>query len=165
MTCCPSRLGASCRFFGRGPPCHQLPARQIRDRHPEPRRHRRRPGRPGIFRVCRQDPRRGAEGGGLRSRGYAGRRLEFKKALTALRANEFELSRLLLSTLKQLPGLKVYGPTDPQKLDQRVPTFSFTMAGKNPRSSPSTWLAKASMYGTATTTPSLSRTISKNSWR
>ncbi len=70
---------------------------------------------------------------GLLSRGYAGRRLEFKKALTALRANEFELSRALLSMLKQVPGLRVYGPTDPQKLDQRVPTFSFNMAGKNPR--------------------------------
>jgi cysteine desulfurase family protein (TIGR01976 family) len=70
---------------------------------------------------------------GLLSRGYAGRRLELKKALTALRANEFELSRALLSTLKQVPGLRVYGLTDPQKLDQRVPTFSFTIAGKNPR--------------------------------
>jgi cysteine desulfurase family protein (TIGR01976 family) len=69
----------------------------------------------------------------LSARGYQGRRLELKKALTALRAHEFELSRALLSTLKQVPGLRIYGQTDPQKLDQRVPTFSFNIAGKNPR--------------------------------
>jgi len=69
---------------------------------------------------------------GLSSRGYQGRRMELKKALTALRAHEYELSRALLSTLKQVPGLRIYGQTDPQKLDQRVPTFSFNMAGKNP---------------------------------
>ena len=69
---------------------------------------------------------------GLLSRGYTGRRMELKKALTALRASEFELSRALLSMLKQVPGLRIYGQNDPQKLDQRVPTFSFNLAGKHP---------------------------------
>ncbi len=36
---------------------------------------------------------------GLRERGYTGRRLELKKAMTAIRAYEFELSRALLSML------------------------------------------------------------------
>jgi cysteine desulfurase family protein (TIGR01976 family) len=70
---------------------------------------------------------------GLRESGYTGRRLEFKKAMTALRAHEFELSRLLLSVLGKAPGLRLYGLADPRKLDQRVPTFSFTLEGKHPR--------------------------------
>jgi len=70
---------------------------------------------------------------GLRERGYSGRRLELKKAMTVLRACEFELSRALLSALEQVPGLRLYGLADPSKLDQRVPTFSFTLEGKHPR--------------------------------
>jgi selenocysteine lyase/cysteine desulfurase len=70
---------------------------------------------------------------GLRESGYSGRRLELKKAMTALRAWEFELSRALLSALEQVPGLRLYGLADPRKLDQRVPTFSFTLEGKHPR--------------------------------
>jgi cysteine desulfurase family protein (TIGR01976 family) len=70
---------------------------------------------------------------GLHERGYTGRRLELKKAMTALRAYEFEVSRLLLSTLSQIPGLRLYGLADPRKLDQRVPTFSFTLEGRHPR--------------------------------
>jgi cysteine desulfurase family protein (TIGR01976 family) len=70
---------------------------------------------------------------GLRERGYTGRRLELKKAMTALRAYEFELSRTLISTLQQIPGLRLYGLADPRKLDQRVPTFAFTLAGSPPR--------------------------------
>jgi len=70
---------------------------------------------------------------GLRPGGYTGRRLELKKAMTALRAHEFEISRLLLSVLEQVPGLRLYGLSDSRKLDQRVPTFSFTLEGKHPR--------------------------------
>jgi cysteine desulfurase family protein (TIGR01976 family) len=70
---------------------------------------------------------------GLRERGFTGRRLELKKAMTALRACEFELSRALLSALEQVPGLRLYGLADPRKLDQRVPTFSFTMQDRHPR--------------------------------
>jgi len=70
---------------------------------------------------------------GLRERGYRGRRLELKKALTAIRAHEFEVSRTLLATLTGIPGLRLYGLADPRRLDERVPTFSFTLAGKHPR--------------------------------
>jgi len=70
---------------------------------------------------------------GLSERGYTGRRMELKKAMTALRAYEFEISRQLLSTLSQIPGLRLYGLADPRKLDQRVPTFSFTLEGRHPR--------------------------------
>jgi len=70
---------------------------------------------------------------GLRESGYRGRRLELKKAMTAIRAREFELSRSLLTALAGIPGLRLYGPADARRLDQRVPTFSFTLAGKPPR--------------------------------
>jgi selenocysteine lyase/cysteine desulfurase len=75
----------------------------------------------------------GEQGQGLRERGYTGRRLELKKAMTTLRAYEFELSRALLSVLGQVPGLRLYGLADPRKLDQRVPTFAFTLDGRQPR--------------------------------
>jgi cysteine desulfurase family protein (TIGR01976 family) len=70
---------------------------------------------------------------GLRESGYRGRRLELKKAMTAIRAREFELSRSLIDTLNGIPGLRLYGLADARRLDQRVPTFSFTLAGMTPR--------------------------------
>lgn len=69
---------------------------------------------------------------GLREEGYSGRRLELKKALTAIRAYEFELSRALLSTLEAVPGLRVYGLTDSRRLDERVATFSFRLGDMHP---------------------------------
>jgi len=81
---------------------------------------------------------------GLRER-YSGRRLEYKKAMTAIRAYEFELSRLLLSTLTGIPGLRLYGLSDPRRLDVRVPTFSFTLQGKHPRAVAEA-LAKENVY-------------------
>jgi selenocysteine lyase/cysteine desulfurase len=70
---------------------------------------------------------------GLREHGYHGRRLDLKKAMSCLRAYEFDLSRALLSVMEHTPGLRLYGLADPRKLEQRVPTFSFTMHGKTPR--------------------------------
>jgi cysteine desulfurase family protein (TIGR01976 family) len=69
----------------------------------------------------------------LREAGYSGRRLDLKKAMTAIRAYEFELSRALLSTLTAIPGLRLYGIADVRRLDQRVPTFAFRLEGKPPR--------------------------------
>ena len=70
---------------------------------------------------------------GLSEDGYKGRRMELKKAMTAIRAYEFELSRALLSTLQSIPGLTLYGLSDLRRLEQRVPTFSFTLKGQHPR--------------------------------
>ncbi len=65
--------------------------------------------------------------------GYAGLALSLKQAMYAIRAYEYELSRALLDTLQSIPGLRLYGPTDARHLDERVPTFSFTLEGKLPR--------------------------------
>lgn len=70
---------------------------------------------------------------GLVEDGYQGRRLELKKAMTAIRAYEFELSRALLSALESIPGLRLYGLTDVRRLDERVATFSFRLKDLPPR--------------------------------
>lgn len=69
---------------------------------------------------------------GLVEKGYQGRRLTLKQALTSICAYEFELSRALISTLNSIPGLRIYGVADPKRLDQRVPMVSFRMAGRHP---------------------------------
>lgn len=63
----------------------------------------------------------------LSAQGFTGRRLELKKGMTALRAYELDLNRAMLAALQAVPGLELYGITDPQKLDQRVATFSFRL--------------------------------------
>ncbi|HEX6304706.1 MAG TPA: cysteine desulfurase-like protein [Anaerolineales bacterium] len=64
---------------------------------------------------------------------YAGRALRLKQAIAAIRAYEYELSRALLEVLEETPGVKVYGITDPRRLEDRVPTVAFTMQGWHPR--------------------------------
>lgn len=64
---------------------------------------------------------------------YQGRALRFKQALSAIRAYEYELSRALLDVLAETPGVTIYGLTDQRRLEQRVPTVSFTLKGKHPR--------------------------------
>jgi cysteine desulfurase family protein (TIGR01976 family) len=64
---------------------------------------------------------------------YAGRRLTLKKAMAAVRAYEFEMSRELIHTVQSVPGTNIHGVTDFKRLDERVPTVSFTMDGQQPR--------------------------------
>jgi cysteine desulfurase family protein (TIGR01976 family) len=65
--------------------------------------------------------------------GFAGRRLELKTGLAAIRAYERRLAEQLVAGLQQIPGLRVFGIVDPQHFDRRVPTVSFTMEGLTPR--------------------------------
>ncbi|HMR99506.1 MAG TPA: cysteine desulfurase-like protein [Anaerolineales bacterium] len=64
---------------------------------------------------------------------YQGRRLELKKAMSAIHAYEVELSRALLSALDAVPGLRLYGLNDERRLDERVATFSFRLKDMHPR--------------------------------
>jgi cysteine desulfurase family protein (TIGR01976 family) len=64
---------------------------------------------------------------------FKGRRLTLKKAMTAIRAYEFELSRALIEAIAAVPGTRIYGLTDIRRLEERVPTVSFTMDGISPR--------------------------------
>lgn len=69
----------------------------------------------------------------LRAEDYRGRRLELKKAMLAIHAYELELSRALLSALEAIPGLRLYGLADPDRLEDRVATFSFRLKDLHPR--------------------------------
>ena len=70
----------------------------------------------------------------LSQQGYSGRKLLLKQAMTAIHAYEFELSRALLSTLEAVPNIRIFGNTDPRRLDERIATFSFRIGDMNPRS-------------------------------
>jgi selenocysteine lyase/cysteine desulfurase len=64
--------------------------------------------------------------------GFTGRKLELKKGMSAMHAYESELSKALIKIVESVPGTHIYGITDMQRLDERVPTVSFTVAGKDP---------------------------------
>jgi len=61
-----------------------------------------------------------------------GRRGRLLHALEAMHAWERELGEHLIAGLRRLPGVKIWGITDPARLHQRVPTVSFTLAGHHP---------------------------------
>jgi cysteine desulfurase family protein (TIGR01976 family) len=71
--------------------------------------------------------------GDWRETGLSGRRLTLKKALTAVRSYEFELSRALLEAVEAVPETHIYGISDTRRLEERVPTVSFTLEGIAPR--------------------------------
>jgi len=73
------------------------------------------------------------------------RRERLRTAMTAIRAYEQALSRALIEGLSSIDGVKVWGVTDPNRLDRRVPTVSFTMQGKSPRAI-AEYLARHGIY-------------------
>jgi cysteine desulfurase family protein (TIGR01976 family) len=62
----------------------------------------------------------------------SGRRLHAHSGMAAMMAYEREISARLIAGLKQTPGLRIWGITDPNRLDRRVPTVSFTLEGWHP---------------------------------
>jgi selenocysteine lyase/cysteine desulfurase len=52
--------------------------------------------------------------------------------MSAMHAYEAELSRELIGIIESVPGTRIHGITDLNRLDERVPTVSFTLAGKRP---------------------------------
>lgn len=65
--------------------------------------------------------------------GFSGRRLQFKTAMAALSTYERGLVTHLIDGLTRLPGVRIYGITDPAQFAERVPTVIFTLAGHTPR--------------------------------
>jgi cysteine desulfurase family protein (TIGR01976 family) len=65
--------------------------------------------------------------------GFSGRKLTLKKAMSAIRSYEFEVSRALIETIQSVPGVRIYGVTDIRHVEDRVPTVAFTVQGKTPR--------------------------------
>lgn len=64
--------------------------------------------------------------------GFSDQRLLYKQSMSTIRAYEVELSRALIGVVESVPGTHIYGVTDGNRLDERVPTVSFTLAGKDP---------------------------------
>ena len=65
--------------------------------------------------------------------GFQGRRLHLKAGLAAIQSYERQLVWPLISGLREVPGLRVYGITEPARAAERAPTVSFTMAGRTPQ--------------------------------
>ena len=63
---------------------------------------------------------------GSRLSGASGRREQLQSAFQAIGEYEQSLSRQLIKGLLAIDGVKIYGVTDLDSLDQRVPTFSIT---------------------------------------
>ena len=65
-------------------------------------------------------------------RGFEGRRRDLKGAMAAIQAYERVLCQQLVTGLAKIPGLQIYGITDPARFHGRVPTVSFTLEGLMP---------------------------------
>jgi cysteine desulfurase family protein (TIGR01976 family) len=63
----------------------------------------------------------------------ADRRARLRAAMEAIREHERDLAVGVLERLATVPALSIHGLTDPARLDERVPTFSFTVEGHAPR--------------------------------
>ena len=63
---------------------------------------------------------------------FEDRRLELKAGMTAIHTYERSLCHHLVAGLQEIPGLRIYGITNPQRFDHRVPTVSFTIDGMPP---------------------------------
>lgn len=63
---------------------------------------------------------------------YSGRKLALKQGMAAIADYELGINKALVEGLSSVPGLHLYGITDSERLDQRVPTFSFTLEGHTP---------------------------------
>jgi selenocysteine lyase/cysteine desulfurase len=61
--------------------------------------------------------------------GFEGRRLHLKTATSAIRAYERPLVGRVIEGLKEIPGVTLYGITDPARFDQRAPTVAFRLEG------------------------------------
>ena len=60
------------------------------------------------------------------------RRERLVEAMKLIGAHEADLGRALLGTLAEVPGVRVYGLADPDRLDERVPTVAFNLDGRHP---------------------------------
>ena len=63
---------------------------------------------------------------------FEGRRQAVHAALDLLFDYETTLASRLIEGLQQIPGIRIYGVTDPQAMDRRVPTVSITVEGHHP---------------------------------
>ena len=60
------------------------------------------------------------------------RRTALLSAYDVIQQHERALAKAMLNGLLSIPGLKLYGISDPARLDQRCPTFAVRIAGHTP---------------------------------
>jgi cysteine desulfurase family protein (TIGR01976 family) len=60
-------------------------------------------------------------------------RILLQKTMQAIRTYEIDLAHMLIDVLSAVPGLRIWGITQAERLNQRVPTVSFTLRGHHPR--------------------------------
>ena len=65
--------------------------------------------------------------------GTGKRRAALLSAMEAIRGYERKLVELLIRGLLAIPGLTVYGITDPARFDRRTPTVALRLAGQTPQ--------------------------------
>ena len=75
----------------------------------------------------------------------AARREALARAMALVAEHERELCAQLLAGLRGVPGLRVWGITEPARAEERVPTVSFTLEGTHPRQLAER-LARAGVY-------------------
>jgi cysteine desulfurase family protein (TIGR01976 family) len=75
----------------------------------------------------------GAEFGSGGADSTGTRRARLETAMNAIGATERDLALRALRALSSVPGLNLRGIVDPARIDERVPTFAFTLAGSTPR--------------------------------
>jgi cysteine desulfurase family protein (TIGR01976 family) len=59
-------------------------------------------------------------------------RLLYQQAMSTIQTYERELSKALIGAVESIPGTRIHGVTDLDRLAERVPTVSFTIEGKDP---------------------------------
>lgn len=69
----------------------------------------------------------------LAQEGQGDRRDRLQRAMASIKKYERGLSDLLIPGMLAIPGLTVYGVSDPAAFDGRVPTVSFLVKGRSPR--------------------------------
>jgi cysteine desulfurase family protein (TIGR01976 family) len=76
--------------------------------------------------------------------GKSPRRAAIVAAFEAIHAQEHGLMQRLIAGLKQIPGLKIYGITDPARFNERCPTLAIRVINQSPEQTP---LALATKLG------------------
>jgi selenocysteine lyase/cysteine desulfurase len=64
---------------------------------------------------------------------YGGRSLRLKQAMGVIKEYEESLSLHFLERATEVPGFRVYGITDVERLAERAPTFAVSLEGYSPR--------------------------------
>jgi selenocysteine lyase/cysteine desulfurase len=74
-----------------------------------------------------------SDGRGATAASGGGRRERLRSAMAVVGATERVLARRALTALSAVPGLRLRGIVDANRMAERVPTFAFTLDGHSPR--------------------------------